>query len=180
MTVREAKKFLILQLQDRLVPFFCSHGFHQAQIPERDRKSREMRVSLPLGSLKRFRGQKLDIIDIQIHSQKAAFVLNFGVAPPEGVKLPNCHLGQDEVRAESLLESCRLYQFRPLMLWFGFSYLPVLHNPNTLASVAVERAIRLYSEVEEYFLHGTIGRHVKCLQYRFDPQGRPIISIRSS
>src|SRR5262249_53251019 len=147
-------------------------GFQQRPLSDADRKSREIVLALPLGRMKRARGEKLDVVEIQIHRSKPRFVLAFGVVPAEGVRLPWATLSQSEASVGDLLENCRLYDNRPLMKWFGLQWFTFNSDSTTIVTKSIDRAIGLYPEVEQYFHAGLIGSHIKCLCYSIDSFGK--------
>jgi len=174
------KKLLIQQLQERLVPFLVAQGFQQLPLSERDRKSREMVLMLPLGYLKRTHEENLELVEVQLHPRRPTFVLAFGVAPPQGVTLPWAYFPQSDVRVADLPEHCRLYASRRSMKWFGPSWLSFGRDTAIQIAKTIERAIELLPEVEDYFRRGTVGSHVKCICYSLDPSGKLKVSARST
>jgi hypothetical protein len=174
------KKQLVKKLQEQLVAFLVDRGFQRFPLSSRDRRSREMVLLLPLGYLKRARGSNLDLIEIQIHPRRAAFVLAFGVVLPEGVTLPSMHIAQSEAGVADLPENCRLYANRFFMQWFSPSWLPFPADPGLRIDKPILQVIELYHEVEDYFLRGMVGPHIKCISYSRDPSGSLKATIRKS
>jgi|GEM_PF-2222925 hypothetical protein len=175
------RKLLIQQLQENLVPALIARGFQQLPLSERDGKSRDMVSMLPLGYLKRQRDGNLDIVEIQIHPRRMAFVIGFGTAPPEGVILPWAKLAQTEVGVSSLAENCRLYANRRFMTWFGSAWTSFYKDQSRHAIESIQKAVSLLPELDEYFGRGAVGPHIKCVCQVIDPtSGQLKSSIRSS
>lgn len=100
-------------------PKVFADSFAQEELSPREKQSAQLIAAFPFGHLKRQRGNKIDLIDIQLHLQKEKFVINFGIALPSGVAAPHGHLSQTEVSVADLTEQCRLYSSRRFMTWFG-------------------------------------------------------------
>ena len=172
------KTLLVQLLRDRIVPSLMARGF-QRSFSGRSQDSEEIGRAFPLGRFGRASGAHIDLLDIQIHKDRPAFVLNFGVAPPEGVSLPQGSFSQSELQVSGLLERCRLYSNRTFMIWFGPSRFSFGADSTSRLSGAVDRALELFPEVERYFGERTIGRHVKCIAYSRDAAGRERAAIRT-
>lgn len=177
--MREAKELLRAEIHERLIPMFVARGFVQRSLATKVRGNREMAAVFPFGHLKRWRGRNLDLIDIQLHEQKAKFVVNFGASLPEGTTFLTRHVDQDEASVADLREQCRLYSSRRFMRWFGPSSWPFSKITDAQIATAVSQAINLSVEVDQYFYLGVVGPHVKCLVYDFSQPGKISTTVRS-
>lgn len=160
--MRGDRKILRRLLEKHFIPLLEAKGFERLPLPEKKRKSGELKWAFPLGRLRRIKGADHEVIEIQFDKHGGAkFTLNFGVVPAEGIDLPWGHFEQDEVGVSGLPESCRLYSCRSLMRWFSPPWFSWRSDRETRISKAVDRAIKLLPEVEAWFETGKVGRHVK-------------------
>ncbi len=120
--------------------------------------------------MKRPNGKNIELLDIQMDKGgKLQFVINFGIAPPEGVIWPWGKLTQNEITASGAPEHCRLYdsRFYCHMRWFSVSPFPYFSNLETRIDKTVNHLIELYPEIEEWFKTQKIGPHIKCVETKF-------------
>ena len=157
--VRES---LLNALEHRFVPILVERGFVRHPLSAEDRKSQELQIAFPVGYLKRVKGANVELLEIQLDKHgKAKFVLNFGVAKPEGVSLPWAHLRQGEAVVSALPEAFRLYRRATWRQWFSPGWLPAEVHARTAR--VVNEAIALYPEVETWFATGAIGKHMRSI-----------------
>jgi hypothetical protein len=178
------KRDLLLQiLRERLVPLLVERGFEQIALSEEERRSHEMNFSFPFGYMKRLKGSDFELLEIQLAKNGAAkFVLNFGVAPPEGADVPWKHFEQQEVRVSALPEWYRLYSCRRCRRWFSPSWLVLSSNERSRATKAVDHAIALVPEIERWFAMRNVGPHMgrvgHPIRLKQAPKARSAIGTR--
>ncbi len=145
----------------RLIPHILASGFQPDGRPiwEQNQYGHLFRRFL------RRHGEKLELLEIQFDKQgRAAFVLNFGAAPPEGVLTYGEHRPQAGTAFMHLPLRARLYAGRALrMRWFGLPWMriPLLRDPT--ADQIVEKAIRLFPQIEAWLREGVEGPNVRVL-----------------
>jgi hypothetical protein len=161
------KRELLLQiLRERLVPILTERGFEQIALSGEERRSHEINFSFPFGYMRRINGSDFELLEIQLDKHGAArFVLNFGVAIPEGADVPWKHFEQDEVRVSALSEWYRLYSCCGCRRWFSPSWLALLSNESSRAIKAVDRAVVLVPEIENWFATRIVGPHTRKVGY---------------
>ena len=151
---------LIKTLEDRFVPLVIEHGFRRFPLAGRDQASKEMHVAFPLGYMKRADGANLQLLEIQFEKRgRAEFVINIGVAQPDGVTLPWGHFLQNEVGVSGLAEAYRLYSRPSWMKWFSLAWFPT--DRDARAAKLVSRLISLYPEIEGWFAARSVGPHLR-------------------
>ena len=148
---------LIDALRDQLVPVLERKGFEARPFPKAQEKdAAQLRAAFPFGSMKRRRGGRLDLVEIQLHTPPSPkFVINFGTVPAEGVTVPWGHFSQDETIVSALPDGFRLHSRRFLKAFAWFS--------------AVDQAVALFPEIDAWFETGAIGPHISNIGFR---QGR--------
>jgi hypothetical protein len=172
--MKTKRSLLTRALQERFIPILLKNGFTQSKLTGVDAASGTIRRAFPFGYMKRPKGADLELLDIQMHPRgKLKFVLNFGVAPPEGVELPWAKLSQHEVTASGLLRSCRLYdsRFYWRMKWFSVSRPSQPKGIEARINKTVDRLVELYPEVEEWFSTRREGPHIRCVESHFPSSG---------
>ncbi len=146
-------------VKNRLIPFILSRGFQE------DR--RELFRPDPYGHQRRrfmrWNGDRLELAEIQFDKHgRPKFTLNLGTVPPEGVDTYFGHVKQLNAGIVHLSKKARLYAGNAyLMRWFGFPFLkiPLIRNPS--AEDIVQRAIRLFPQVEGWLRQGTVGPNIR-------------------
>jgi len=168
--MKTKRSLLIRALQERLVPILLKNGFTQSKLTGADAASGTIRRAFPFGCMKRLKGADIELVDIQMDKGgKLKFVLNFGVASPEGVAWPWAKLEQHEVMASDLLKRCRLYdsRFYWRMKWFSVSRPSRSKDIEARINRTIDRLIDLYPEVEEWFFTKREGSHIRCVETHF-------------
>ena len=121
-----------------------------------------MRLSFPFGYMRRIKGRNFELLEVQLDKHgRAKFVVNFGIVPPEGADAPWKHFDQSEARVSALSESYRLYSHRWCMKWFAAPWLTLAFDLESRTRTAVDRAIKLYPEIEAWFATRTVGPHMR-------------------
>ncbi|WP_343639632.1 hypothetical protein [Roseateles sp.] len=119
-----------------------------------------MQTAFPLGRFQRQDGLNLQLVEIQLDKRGAPkFVINVGIAPPGGVTLPWGHFEQSQLNVSSLSNAFRLYRNPRWQQWFGEGFFPL--NRSGRLSSAVADATAAVQEIDDWFRHGTIGKHMR-------------------
>jgi hypothetical protein len=170
LTMKTKRSLLTRALQERFIPILLKNGFTQLKLTGARAANAGMRRDFPFGYMTRPKGTDIELVDIQIHPRgKLKFVMNFGVAPPEGVELPWAKLEQHDMMASDLLRSCRLYdsRFYWRMKWFSVSWPSQWKDIEARINKTVDRLIEFYPAVEEWFSTQKEGPHVRCVELHF-------------
>lgn len=168
------RHLLLRILEERLIGLLLRAGFEQLPLSEAERRSPELSFGFPFGYMRRIRDRDFELLEIQLDKNgKAKFVLNFGVAPPEGADVPWRHFDQSEARVSALSESYRLYSCRGCMRWFSPSWTALIFDPESRTASVVDHAIELYPEIENWFRARTVGPHMRRLGYPIVPTSFP-------
>jgi len=147
-------------LRQQLVPMMKSRGFSNRQPSPQKRASAEWRRAFPLGDFERRDGENLQLVEVQVDINGAPrFVLNVGVAPPEGVTLPWGFFEQSDLSVSSLTNAFRLYSAPRWQRWFGPGVLTF--GRARRAGNSVKDAMSVFHEIEEWFIAGTVGKHMR-------------------
>lgn len=163
MNTKSSREILVNALAGRLLPFLQSKGFVERKV-KNEKKSREFDIAFPLGHLKREMLSAVQIIEIQFDKRGGAkFVINFGILPKNGVRLPWGNFTPEELTASSLEESYRLMRFPSFHIWFGLGFIDI-DKQNSAIRLADEM-VSIFSEVEAWFETGVIGKHMRRLGY---------------
>ncbi len=168
--MKTTRSLLIRALKERFIPILLRNGFMESKLTGANAASGTIRRDFPFGYMKRPKGADIELLDIQMHPRgKLKFVLNFGVAPPEGVESPWAKFGQHEVTASHLLKGCRLYdsRFYWRMKWFSVSGPSWTKDIEARINETVDRLIELYPEVEEWFSTKREGPHMRYVELHF-------------
>lgn len=154
------RNFFLQHMQNSLVNVFVKNGFVVFPLTTEEQNSTEIQKAFPLGRLKRINGKKLEIVEIQFgKNDKTEFVINFGVAPEEGVNLPWAHIEQNNASVSALSEAYRLYSRSVYPSWFGLGVLSEETEENM--KKIVSKAIDLYPEIEAWFSNRIVGKHMR-------------------
>jgi hypothetical protein len=168
--VAQKRHVLLGILRERLIPVILERGFQQIAISD---GSGELRSSFPFGYMRRLKGSDFELLEIQLDKHGGAkFVLNFGVVPPEGADVPWRHFEQTETRVSALPEWYRLHSCRGCMKWFSPSWLALSSDKTSRIARAVDRAIALYPEVENWFATRRVGSHMRRVGYPITARSR--------
>lgn len=153
------RKELVNELRDRLLPTFIDKGFKLYPLEGEEKKSREMRSSLPFGYLKRFNGNTLQIIEIQLDVKgDRKFVINCGKTNKELVITPfGLEIYQENFDISCMKHAYCLYDSIFFKTWFGNKIFKKNENTERL----VQRAIIYSQEIHNWFEQDIIGKHMK-------------------
>jgi hypothetical protein len=159
--VPDNRKLLVTILQERLIPFLQDKGFGRLSFRETDR-SPEIDFCFPFGYMRRVRNSNFELIEVQLDKRGSAkFVINCGVVPPSGARLPWKHYEQDEALISALSEWYRLHSSRVRARWFSPPWFALSHDLTSRTGRAVNRAVALYPEIETWFASGVVGPHMR-------------------
>ena len=106
-----------------------------------------------------------DLVEVTFDQyHKPQFVIEFGEVPVEGI-IDSYGRGVpvNEVRCYQLVENGRLYRscFLSIGKWFGISSIEgAMFDLEVLANKEIQRSIRLYQQVEDWFQKGIVGRNL--------------------
>jgi hypothetical protein len=164
------RDLLLRILQERAIPVLAERGFQQVALSEEERRSRELNFSFPFGCMRRSRGSDLELLEIQLDKKGAAkFVINFGVVPPEGVDFLGKHFAQSEASVSALPEWYRLHSCRGCMKWFSPSRISLSSDKVSKVTKAVDHAVALVPEIENWFETRNVGPHLRRVGYPISP-----------
>lgn len=150
---------LVQEIYINLLPRFLDLGFIIVPLSLEDKKT-EMKYREPFGSLKRHKDYGVDLIDIVFYKDKTPkFLIDFGVAPIEGVVLPwGQKLFMEEIHTSALPVSYQLSASTFRKKPFSF---PLLKKPTTeTARIVICKVIDGMGQIEDWFESGRIGKQV--------------------
>jgi hypothetical protein len=162
--VGKNREWLIQSLREHLLPVLVKRGFEVRPLVQRGPVDREFVESFPLGRLIRARELGIDLIEIQFAPyRRAAFRMNVGVAPKEGIMTFTGHWRAEDVAVHWLNESFDMYAFPRWRIWFS-----VWRWPGRSATQAEfdKLALRVASYIPELELalrEGRLGPHMRRL-----------------
>jgi len=163
MSKKKQKKYelLIHQIEDNLIPHFISLGFNHVPLSAEDKKT-EMKFREPFGCLKRKHDKGIDLVEILFcGNQLSHFVIDFGVAPNDGITLPwGHHLNVDQVHVSALDVSYQLSSSSLRAKPFGFKFLSQVTEESAHQII---RDIILYKieEIENWFKYQKKGKFIR-------------------
>lgn len=150
---------LIAALDLRLINRIKELGFAHRSLSDAD-TSIELKRAFPFGRYVRANGDDLQLIEVQLDkSGKAKFVINFGVIPPDGVKLPWGSFTQNECGVYELPSGHRLYSKANSMKWFELGFFNL--NAQKSINYLVDDACAKFNEVERWLDSGEEGIHTR-------------------
>jgi len=156
---------LIAALDLRLINRVKDLGIVHRSLSDAD-ASIELKRAFPFGRYVRKSGDDLQLIEIQLDKNgKVKFVINFGVVPPGGVKLPWGSFAQNECGVYELPSGHRLYSKANSMKWFELGFFNF--NAQKAINYLVDDACMKFNEVERWFDSGEEGVHT--LRYSLYP-----------
>lgn len=160
--VKEHRDLQIQSIRTHLLPALNKQGFEPAPLVQRGSVDRESVLGFPLGQLIRARGAGVDLVEIQFAShRRAAFRINAGVAPKEGMMTSTGHWPAEEVCVQWLTEFFEMYDSPRWRIWFSLLFwrfrMPVQVDYDKLAL----RVAGLLPEVELALREGKLGPHMR-------------------
>jgi hypothetical protein len=172
----DKRQLLMQAIEERLVPAIRQLGFEQVPLTEEERRSPEERTAFPFGRFRRIKDSEYHLLEIQFDKRsKPRFVLNVAVIPPEGTDVPWRHFAQDEAPITSARDAYRVHPGRnpgPLAGWFGIPTIGLPLDTEARARKAVDEAVALLPEIEEWFATRTVGPHMRKFGYAAHSAGK--------
>lgn len=160
--VKEHRNLLTQGIRAHLVPALLRQGFETVPRMRHGPTDRESELSFPLEQLIRAREAGVDLIEIQFAPyRRAAFRINAGVAPKEGMMTVTGLWPAEEVCVHWLNEFFEMYaspRWRSwFSLWFWRLRTPVQSDYDRLAL----RVAGFLPEVELALSEGKLGPHMR-------------------
>jgi hypothetical protein len=125
-------------------------------------------------SFRRRNPQKHDLIEVQFAKyQRPKFILNFGQVAVDGlIGAYGRHVEVDDVHIYHLVENGRLNACSRLVLehWFGVGPLAI-RPPENAADREIEKLIRLFPQVERWFMTGRTGWNLSVRKWPTNAPG---------
>lgn len=160
--IRDHRDLLIQSIRTHLLPVLAGQGFETSPRVRRGSTDRESEMSFPLEQLTRARGAGVDLIEIQfaLH-RRAAFRINAGVVPKEGMLTLTGHWPAQEVCVHWLNEFFEMYASPRWRTWFSIWLwrfrTPVQSDYEKLGL----RVAGFLPEVELALCEGKLGPHMR-------------------
>jgi hypothetical protein len=177
---------LIESLRTHLLPVLIKQGFEVAPAVHRDPANRAFALSFPSwGRLIRHRAPGVDLIEIQFAPRRrAAFRINAGVAPKDGLMTLTGHQPAEDVSVHWLDKYFETHArpwlrpglttlgLEPLGAWFSVGHWP--HRSPTQANYnkLALRVAGFVPELELALREGRLGPHIRRVVIR-----RPALAI---
>lgn len=159
----DERNLLLSEISEHFLGLLEQEGFQRLAYAEPT--SAEMRHTFPLGYLRRMRGGNAELLEVQFDKHGAAkFVVNFGVALPDGISLPWRKYNQNEVTVSVLPEWYRLYK-NTRGSWFGSSMFDIFTGSETIRQKTISILLNNYVEIQDFFETRAIGPHVRRIGY---------------
>ena len=160
------RRWLIENLWEYFIPAFEENGFQLAPLTGDEADSPELRSAFPFGHLRRVRSRELDLDEIQLDKfSRAAFRLNFGAVPAEGIDHPiGGHIKQEDAWVHDLGRYFEAYSFPTFRRWFAVRrgwFGPSVEEVDYRN--LVEDNLGLVCEIEDALREGKQGRHIRVV-----------------
>jgi hypothetical protein len=162
LNVKEHRDLLIQSIRAHLVPAILRQGFEIARSVQRGPIDRASEASFPFEQLVRTRGAAVDLAEIQFAPhRRAAFRINAGVAPKEGMMTLTGHWSAEEICVHWLNEFFEMYASPRWGAWFalwGWRFrTPRQSDYDKLAL----RVCALVPEIDLALREGNLGPHMR-------------------
>lgn len=175
LATKERREWLIQSIRTHLLPALTKQGFEVAPLVHRSPVDREFEESFPeWGRLIRATESGIDLVEIQLATRRrAAFRINAGVVPKEGIITLTGHHPAEEVAVHWLDQyfethahpwlrsSLRALRLEPLGTWFSVWHWPYRSPTQSDYDKLVLRVADLVPEVELALREGKLGQHVR-------------------
>jgi hypothetical protein len=165
MVAGSPRQWLRQSLQRHLIPAFEANGFRLRPLTGEEATSREMKSAFSFGQLRRESSRGIDLVEIQLYKRgDAAFRLNIGTVPFDGVDHPFGHVTAEQANVHSLSKyfaaysSPRFRRWFKVRRWFGPSGSKVDYE-NLVAD-----NLGLVREAEDALRDGSRGPHIRIVQ----------------
>ena len=161
--MRKSRKSLLVDgLRSDLLPELQRRGFELFPLSGDAAGNQEFRRSFPFGLLRRKSNFGLEQIEVQIHKRgTAAFRLNFGTIPPNGISHRLGHTPPEDCWVGWLEVSYAAYQNPLLHRWFRPSCWPWETFSQMHVNKLMPVVINVISEVERALCDGYCGPHIR-------------------
>jgi len=159
---QQHREWLIESVRTHVLSEITQRGFDAAPVVNRGPVDREYVLSLPLGRLFRIRQSRVELAEIQFASSgRAAFRINVGVPPKDGIETFTGHWAPEELDAGGLPDHFEMYAHPRWWLWFS-----VWHWPGQSLSKAdydklAVRVAGFVPELELALREGQLGPHMR-------------------
>jgi hypothetical protein len=160
--------WLIESVRTHLLPALVEYGFEVSPPAHSGPVDRESVLSFPdWGRLIRGRESGVDLIEIQLAPRRrAAFRINAGVAPKEGIDTPTGHWSGQDVLVHWLYDYFEMYSLPRWRIWFSVrNPLYRSRTPSDYDQLII-RVTRLIPEVESALREGRLGPHMRRVVIR--------------
>lgn len=160
---KEQTELLISTLRTHLLPVLTKHGFEVAPPVHRGTIDREVVLSFPAwGRLIRARESGWDLIEIQFaRYRRAAFRINVGVAPKEGMMTLTGHWRAEDVHVHWLNEFFEMYALPRWRIWFSVWHRLYRSRTQGDYDKLALRVAGLLPELELALREGKLGSHMR-------------------
>lgn len=164
--VNRERHWLVNAIRSQLIPQFIARGFKLEPFPKSkgEARDREVVLAFPFGRLRRSVASGFEQVEIQLAPRgRAAFRLNFGLIPTDGIDGILGHIVADKVTVHSLSERFALYSCPRFSLNFLVRRWIWSKRERTEDEyrALVARVVDLLPEVEDALKGGKIGRHIR-------------------
>lgn len=151
-------------IQVHLLPVLINQGFEVAPRVRRGPTDRESELSFPLEPLIRARGAGVDLIEIQFAPyRRAAFRINAGVAPKEGMMTLTGHWRAEEVCVHWLNQFFEMYASPRWRTWFSLRFWRFRTPAQSDYDKLTLRVAGFLPEVELALCEGKLGPHMRSV-----------------
>lgn len=156
------KSMLLDGLRRTLIPELMRHGFELVPLSGDDARSTEIRRSFPFGRLRRKADYGYEQVELQLDKYgKAAFRLNAGIIPFDGITYRVCHIMPEEVWVHYLESYFAVYQTPSIRRWFRPSRWPWERLDEVNVDKLLEAVVGMLPEIDRALRDGCCGRHIK-------------------
>jgi hypothetical protein len=184
--LRKHKDLLVESVRTHLLSAFIQRGFTVASLIRDKPTDRKSTGTFPFGQLRRTRPDGgVDMVEIQFSTyQRAAFRINAGVAPKDGLVTLTGHRPVEEVAVHWLNEyfetharpwlrpGLRTLGLEPLGEWFSLPFWRLRSPKQAEYDTLVVRVAGLVPEIELALSEGKSGPHIRKVVI---PRGRPSV-----
>jgi len=172
--MKKERRWLVNAIRGDLLPEFAHRGFEVLPLPRAKLgvSDREFITAFPFGRLRRTGKRGLDQVEIQLAPRgRAAFRLNIGVIPPDGVSNVIQHK-EEHWPAEELMvgwwleETFSLYSCPVFLSWFAVRRIFGAETVEDDYKKLIMRVVRLLPEIEAALDGGRQGPHLRRVRVK--------------
>ncbi len=159
---KQARRWLIDSLRKNLLPVLLEQGFVVAPLVHRGPIDRELVLQLPLGRLRRPRGDSIDLIEIELAPYpRPAFRISAGAAPKEGVATFTGRWAAEDTYVGWLNESFQMTPGARVRTYFSKRHWPWQTRVQSDYEQLVLHVVGFVPELELALREGRLGPHVR-------------------